>query len=215
MTSKTFIVLDNRKRSRLPRRFRRQDVRFTSALVRHFLKMYTQPGDGVLDPFTGFGTTLLVAEKMGRIAYGVEFDAERADYVRRLLRQPEHLIYGDSLKIEKYGFPRIDFCLTSPPYTAREHKPNPLTAYRTKGKGYTRYLRDIGTIYAKIARLMKPGGHVVVEVSNIKTKQVTTLAWDIERAIARSLVFEGETIVGWKGGYGNGYDHSYCLVFRR
>src|SRR6266446_5689938 len=200
MTPKTFITLSNPKRRLLPVRFRKDDVRFSEGLVKYFLKTYTKTGDRVLDPFAGYGTTLLVAQQMGRVSYGVEFDEERVKYVRTLLDQPDSLVCGDSLKIERYGFPRLDFCLTSPPYMARGHKENPFTAYRTKGNGYEGYLRDIGAIYSKIARLMKHRGYLVVEVSNIKNERVTTLAWDIERAISRSLLFKGEIIVGWKNG---------------
>ena len=60
----------------------------------------------------------------------------------------------------------------------------------------------------------------MIEVSNLKGKEVTTLAWDIAGEISKVLHFEGEVIVGWKGEnmgegiYGYGYDHSYCLIYK-
>lgn len=34
----------------------------------------TAEGESVLDPFCGSGSTIIAAEKMGRVAYGIEFD---------------------------------------------------------------------------------------------------------------------------------------------
>lgn len=39
----------------------------------------TSPGELVLDPFMGSGTTLLAAEKSGRIAAGIELDPAYVD----------------------------------------------------------------------------------------------------------------------------------------
>jgi site-specific DNA-methyltransferase (adenine-specific) len=45
---------------------------FPENLPEWFIKLFTQEGDTVLDPFAGSGTTLTVAQKMRRNAIGVE-----------------------------------------------------------------------------------------------------------------------------------------------
>ncbi len=56
---------------------------------------------------------------------------------------------------------------------------------------------------------------VVIEVANLKGPLgVTTLAWDIAAVVGQVLTFEGEIVIAWELGYGYGYDHSYCLIFR-
>jgi site-specific DNA-methyltransferase (adenine-specific) len=45
---------------------------FPEALPEFFIRLFTQPGDCVLDPFAGSGTTLRVAARLGRAAIGIE-----------------------------------------------------------------------------------------------------------------------------------------------
>jgi site-specific DNA-methyltransferase (adenine-specific) len=45
-----------------------------AGLVAKFIDAHTNPGDLVLDPFAGSGTTLAVARSMGRRAIGIEVD---------------------------------------------------------------------------------------------------------------------------------------------
>lgn len=210
---RTFIQLTNTPGRPLPAEFQADDVRYADALVAHFLHEWTQPGDVVFDPFAGFGTTLLVAEAMDRTPVGLEYDARRVEYVRTQLRSPGAVIQGDARRLLSYALPSFDFSMTSPPYMQRDDPTDPLTAYRAAGQGYTAYLDAMRDIYAQMAVLMKRDARIVVEVSNLKgAGGVTTLAWDLARAVGEVLHFEGEIIVGWDH-YGYGYDHSYCLVF--
>jgi DNA modification methylase len=52
-------------------------------LVERALRNSSRPGDGVLDPFGGSGTTLIAAEKSGRIARLMELDPKYADVIVR------------------------------------------------------------------------------------------------------------------------------------
>ncbi len=172
-------------------------------------------GDLVFDPFAGFGTTLVVAEAMGRVAFGIEVDAQRAEFIRSRLRHPHQLIHGDARRLAAYNLPAFDFSMTSPPYMNRHDVEDPFTNYTTTGGGYGAYLRDLRAIYAHLAPRLKDEARDVVEVANLKGGAgVTTLAWDVAVAISEVLRFDGEVVVGWDH-YGYGYDHSYCLVFTR
>jgi DNA modification methylase len=221
MLMRTFLILKKENLRNIPEAFQTDDNRFPEALVSYFLKNYTKPGDSVLDIFAGLGTTLFVAEQMKRIAYGLEYDKKRVEYIRASLVQKNNVIHGDALKLEDYKLPKIDFCLTSPPYMPKDDDLNPLTGCTTKGD-YKQYLKDIRTIFSKVSRILKPNSHVVIEVANLKGNGVTKLAWDIAHEISEILHFEGEIVIGWEqdgdlaqdGAYGYGYDHSYCLVFR-
>lgn len=211
----TWIQLPRGNKRILPPRFRRHDVRCADSLVEFCVNKFTEKGQVIFDPFAGYGTTLLVAEEMGRIGYGIEYSKPKADYVQRLLEHPEHLIQGDSRRLMDYKLPFIDLCLTSPPYTNESDAENPFVDYRQKGFDYSSYLQEMGNIFSQVAQKMNSTGHLVIEASNLKKLgEVTTLAWDITRVVSRIFHFEGETIICWDE-YGYGYNHSYCLVFSK
>ena len=168
-------------------------------------------------------TTLMVAERLGRIGFGIEYLADRVAYIRSNIHNKNNIVCGSSLALEKHHIPAIDFSITSPPYMSKnDHKEYPFAAYQVTGEGYEQYLIDIQKIYAGLKTKLKPNARVVIEVSNIIYNGMnTTLAWDVARVISEALCFEKEIVVGWKNtentnehSYGFGYDHSYCLVFR-
>jgi DNA modification methylase len=211
----TWLHLTRGNKAVLPARFRHEDVRYADSLVEFCINKFTEKGQFVFDPFAGFGTTLLIAEEMGRIGYGIEYSKQKADYVHGLLEHPERLIHGDSRNLLEYDLPQLDLCLTSPPYTNQGDDENPFVDYRKKGFDYPSYLQEMGSIFSQVSQKMSPSGHVVVEASNLKKNgQVTTLAWDIARELAQIFHFQGETVFCWDK-YGYGYNHSYCLVFSK
>jgi site-specific DNA-methyltransferase (adenine-specific) len=59
---------------------------FPPALPAWFIKLFTNPGDVVLDPFMGSGTTLVEAVRLGREAYGVDMKPEYVDLARQALK---------------------------------------------------------------------------------------------------------------------------------
>jgi site-specific DNA-methyltransferase (adenine-specific) len=56
-------------------------------LMRALIELTTAPGQLVLDPFAGSGSTLVAAKETGRSALGIEFDSAHADTARRRLAQ--------------------------------------------------------------------------------------------------------------------------------
>ena len=192
-----------------------EDIRLSEELVESIIHQFTKEGDVVLDPFAGFGTVLLVAERLGRAAYGVEIDATRANFARGGLRWPERLRLGDARTLAEMAFPRAELCLSSPPYMCEGDPEDPLTGYVERTKGYARYVEGLCDVYRAAADILHPSGHLVIEVANLKKDgRVTTLAWDLAKGLAADLAFLGETVISWDH-YGYGYDHSYCLTFRR
>jgi len=221
---KTFINLDNKLLSSLPEYFKNDDVRFPESLVEIFINEYSKPGDIIFDPFAGYGTTLIIAEKLNRIGFGIEYLEDRVEFIESKIFNKNNIIYGSSLELEKYDIPMIDLSITSPPYMSKnDHEQYPFAGYQITGDGYTQYLQDIKKVYNSIKRKLKPNAYVIVEISNIVNNEINTpLAWDVAKVISEVFTFEKEIVICWNKtdnnsdeyNYGFGYDHSYCLVFR-
>ncbi len=56
------------------------------AILDRIVRVASNPGDAVLDPFAGSGTTLAVAKKLGRRYLGMELSEQYADGVRKRLQ---------------------------------------------------------------------------------------------------------------------------------
>ncbi len=192
------------------------NVHFTESFVETVLDEYTSPGDLVLDPFAGYGTTLVVAERMGRAAIGVELLHEHADIIHGRISGRARVVTGDARNLTRLVQGPVDLCLTSPPYmTAVDHPENPLNAYRTLDGDYGRYLNEIGDIFRQVAELLRPGGHAVINVANLETRgTITPLAWDIARAASRHLTLQREVFLCWDQQPAE-VSGDYCLVFQR
>lgn len=200
-----------------------EDVHMLAAIVDHVIARCSKPGDLVLDPFAGFGTTIERAVALGRDALGIELLPERVEYARH--RTPSaHLIEGDARELARIirrlaphqADAGIDLILTSPPYMTREHhEADPLTAYEQDNGDYARYLAELGLVAAQCARIVAPGGFVVWNVADIHHRGSTThLIADCARVLEQHFTPVGVTEIVW-----DQYPHDLVadalLVFRR
>lgn len=187
--------------------------KYPESLVRYVLKEFTKKGDKVFDPFAGLGTTLFVAEEMGRIPYGMEADRKRQEWVAGQLENWLGLHCDDTANMLDYGFPKMDFAMTSPVYMPKHHKWNPLYGGDPAHAGYDQYLRRMAYIFAQLAKLMKRHAYVVVQLDNLRGRVFTPLVRDVGHAVSQSFRPEGETIVKWANGPED-YPCTHCLIFK-
>ncbi|MEU5259775.1 DNA methyltransferase [Amycolatopsis sp. NPDC021455] len=103
------------------------------AVAAHAIEHYTKPGEVVLDPMCGIGTTLVEAIDLGRRAVGVEYEPHWADIARanlRLAHERGHdhdgqVVRGDARQLEallpvEYAG-QVALVVTSPPYGPSVH----------------------------------------------------------------------------------------------
>lgn len=194
-------------------------VHFTESLARTVIEAFSAEGDVVLDPFAGFGTTIAVAEQTGRRGCGVELLTERVRRARARLEHPERIVEGDARRLGEVlsaaGLTDpVTLVLTSPPYMTRnDHPENPLSGYTSRDAAYETYLCELGEVFRQVASLLRPGGHVVVNVANVVHAGVlTTLAWDVARVVGRHLPLQQECYLAWDSQPPD-ISGDYCLVF--
>lgn len=182
------------------------------------LEEYTKPRDKVIDIFSGYGTTLIVSERMDRIGYGIEVNEARYEYAKSQIQRKENLLHGDARHLDQYVFSQMDFAICSPVYMNRKWNMSSLTDDTTP-QTYDGYLSELQAIFAKLGGIAKVGGYIVIEAANFKSTFVTTFAWDLCRAVSAVLRFEREIVICWDdadGGWESSeyeYFQSYCLVF--
>lgn len=67
---------------------------FPEELPEWFIKLFTQPGDTVLDPFMGSGTTIQVANRMHRHSIGIDVVEEYYNMVRLSVEPQKLVLFG-------------------------------------------------------------------------------------------------------------------------
>jgi SAM-dependent methyltransferase len=193
------------------------DIHFTEALAESVIGHASRPGDLVLDPFAGYGTTVAVAERMGRRAIGIELLPQHLEIARRRTAGQAQLILGDAREVARLVTGPVDLVLTSPPYMpSADHPENPLTGYATEDGDYPTYLRDLGAIFGQVATLLRPDGQLIVNVANVIAADgdVTPLASDVAGLIDEHVPLLGVTTLEWDV-QPAGLDGDYLLWFRR
>lgn len=161
------------------------------AIAARAIATYTQPGDLVIDPLCGVGTTLVEAVHHGRDAIGIEYEprwAELAEANLALARSQGaaghgEIICGDGRSLAGLVDPAVHglvaLVLTSPPYGPSLHGRVTATPGRGVRKEHDRYSTDpanlahvglgglldaMGALFHGAAQVLRPGGIVAMTV---------------------------------------------------
>jgi 23S rRNA G2445 N2-methylase RlmL len=200
------VLATGQQPSRLQRRGRytlesmRHPAKMLPAIAAEVIRAYSCPGDLVVDPMCGIGTTLVEAIHEGRSAAGMEYESDFARMaVRNLMLAKSQgaagtakIVVGDARTIGQvlgdWAKGRAALVLTSPPYGSSTHGHVWLseeTGCAGVRKANHRYSRDranlahhslpellegFGQILAASAGLLRPGGVVAVTVRPIRIK---------------------------------------------
>ncbi|MBM4284332.1 MAG: site-specific DNA-methyltransferase [Deltaproteobacteria bacterium] len=140
------------------------EAMFPEELPRRLIRMFTFPGDTVLDPFLGSGTTVKAALDLGRHGVGYEVNEAFLGAIREKLGLQEGLLFARDIDISTRKAGR----LALPPldYTPRlqDAKPQPETKDRDfKPKNLQKVVQivDESTIRLESGRLVKFLGVIV------------------------------------------------------
>ena len=191
------------------------DIHIPLSIAENIITAATPLGGRVLDPFAGYGTTLLACENLGRDAVGVELLPE---HVRiSTARAPRsQVIEGDSRGLYRLVEGPFDLCFTAPPFLTRnEHPTDPLTGYELIGGDYASYIAALTRITSQVDALLSPGGFLILNVANIRFQgQTTRLAWDIAAAVDDVVPFISESVIVWDK-LPHDFTGDYMLTFQK
>lgn len=223
-----------------PKRGEGGDSKFHGAFVpqiaEYLMLRYTQPGDWVLDPFAGSGTTIDVGKRLGRNVFATDLVPVREDILQADTR--DLYLWNNS------GYPELDFIsmkdpfkfeltILHPPYADiiqfTDH-PDDLSNCSDLSK----YLEDMWAVAINIDRQVKAKGFVALVLGDIyKDGQVVPLSflimqqWRVRLGYNLRAVYikdiqgnvKDNTANLWKYRHlRNGtavFKHEYIFVFRK
>ncbi len=151
-------------------------------VIWNLLQRYTRPGDKILDPMCGSGTTLDVAAELGRTGVGFDLVSHRPDIQpadARNIPLPDH---------------SMDFIFLDPPYSTHvNYSDDPrcigkLEAGELSPDGtLNAYYRSMRDVFAQCYRVLKPRRYMAVYVSDSfkKGKPFIPIGFDLFALLRR------------------------------
>ncbi len=189
----------DQRRGRYVPATRTHPAKMLPALAQHAITAYTSPGDLVLDPMCGAGTTLVEAVHAGRDAIGVDieprFTAIAAANLALAAAQGATgtgtVITGDATRLRDLlptgARGRVALVLTSPPYGRVTHglvhtTPDGRVAkdhhrYGRAGRGnlayagWDRLLDGFTQVMLAAQEALRPGGHLVITARPVRRRR--------------------------------------------
>ena len=168
---------------------------FPTQLVSRLVESFTNSDQTmILDPFSGIGSTVLVAEMMGKIGIGLDISAE---YIAKAKSRPalspdifEHhdkrrkgerrFFESDARDLLQYIEPgSVDFVLTSPPYwdILMQNRTADYKGIRNYGDSdqdlgrisdYQEFIESLGAVFSNVLTALKPGCYCCVVVMDLR-----------------------------------------------
>jgi hypothetical protein len=188
-----------------------------------FITHFTQPGDWVLDPFCGFGSTLVAASLVGVPAVGLDLDAQRVGIARARLaglgldaraypvwqgsvaaptmqaRCRDELSGAEATTAGapgSRGQARVGLCLTNIPYFGCDPGADDGSAQLYGTRHYEPYLQGIREVFEGVHAVLAPGAWCVVMAQNLRLGgRFVPLAWDVARLLGERFVLHEERVL--------------------
>ena len=217
---------------------------FSPTMISDFIRFFTKEGETVFDPFMGIGTTLVAANRTGRIGYGVELNPDF--YSTALKRNPNIKENAFNSSIERFdidSIPPIDFSISSPPYwdvlnrSTKDFRKNREkrelnSSYSDEDddlgniEDYPEFISRLTNVYLKIGSRIRSKGFLVIIVKNIKKDgKLYPLAWDLAKELSSDFELKDERIwiqdkvalapYGYPHSWASNILHHYCLIFQK
>lgn len=194
---------------------------FAESDIIRLIEFFTKPGQRVLDPFLGSGSTLVACAACGRSGTGIELVTHWAEIARQRVdvdvpQIDQTIINADARDaLTKIADESFDFIVTSPPYwmILRKDWDHKVKAER-KSKGletrysdhehdlgnlesYDEFLCELGKIFAECRRVLAAKKYMCVVVSDFRHKsKFVPYHADISRVVeSAGFSLEGITIL--------------------
>jgi len=151
---------------------------------RNLVLRYSKPGDLVLDPFVGGGTTAIEAILLGRNFIGLDVNSAALAFTRRKLRRLKsrirrerggdvglptvRLFRGDARRMRKVADETVDLVCAHPPYMDIVEYTRRDPADLSTITDPDRFIREMRKVAHEIVRCLKPGGVLTILIGDVR-----------------------------------------------
>ncbi|RQD73653.1 MAG: site-specific DNA-methyltransferase [Candidatus Syntrophonatronum acetioxidans] len=214
---------------------------FPVMLVERLIKVFTHPGDLVLDPFVGSGSALLASYRLGRSSLGLDISSDYIklgeERIKKYSRENDLsegqkyvpvFVQENAINLGQHVEEEtVSLCVTSPPYwnilgqkrTAdgkEERNYGNLEKDLSQIDDYKDFIKALGNVFSKVFNALKPGGYLVVNVMDIrKGPQFYPLHMDLTLELkGRGYMLDDIIIWDRRREYNNLRPLGYPYVFR-
>ncbi len=184
-------------------------------IPRNLILRYTQPGEWVLDPMVGSGTTLVECKLLGRNGIGVDINYEALMLTfDRLNFEPQNLYetlplteirlyHGDARNLDLIPDESVDLIATHPPYAniISYSKGNIIDGDLSMLRSLDDYLDAMTEVAMECYRVLKSGRHCAILVGDTRRhKHYVPIAFRVmERFLQVGFILREDVIkVQWK-----------------
>jgi len=151
---------------------------FIPQIPRQAILRFTKPYDLVVDPFVGYGTTLVECQRLGRNGIGVELEPQIAEVAKRRLCEELNpygvrveVIEGDSKEIDfqsilsERGFSEASLVIAHPPYhDIIKYGDDPRNL--ANASTLEEFLSAYGKVVDNVLRILAKGGYFVLVIGD-------------------------------------------------
>jgi DNA modification methylase len=213
-------------------------ARFIPELPEKYIKLFSHPGETVLDPFCGSGTTNVVAQELGCNSVGIDINPYSVDLTgQRLSRhvgrweETRHMVVAGDCRAIMKEMPKdaVDLIVTSPPYFDVVDYQDDNEAQLGNLHQYGEFLAGMGQAFQGMRRVLKPGGYAAVNTQDLFKKDAKCPIHSDYIRLGREAGLQimniniyilnystgGRLVYGYPLSYYPKNDHEYILIFRR
>ena len=148
---------------------------FAPQIPRNVIEMYTEPGERVLDPMVGAGTTLIEAKLLGRDAVGLDINPEAVKLSKKALEfkhrpvSNQEVSVGDARDLSRFEDESFDLVVTHPPYmNIIRYSGGKIEGDLSNTGSMPRFCDEIETIARELLRVLREDRYCAILIDDTR-----------------------------------------------